>query len=248
MSERSTVILEILNRKKKVGVGELAQLLDVSQVTVRKDLSELEAGGLVVREHGAAILADTNDVGGRIALRYDAKKRIARRAAELVRNGDTIMVESGSCCALFVEELAAEKHGLTVITNNCFIPDYVRGRSDICFNLLGGLYQQDSQTLVGPMVKTCVSAFWVNRFFIGIDGYAPESGFCNRDLLRAQAVNDMARQAKEVVVMSTSDKFLSRSTVPLALDNVSTVITDAGITPASERALRDAGITVITVA
>lgn len=244
MNERALEILEILNRTRKASVNDIAQELGVSQVTIRKDLSDLESSGIIKREHGFAQLANINDIGGRIAHLYEEKRSIAKRAAELVSDGDTIMVESGSCCTLFVEELTRIRHGVTVITNSCFIPDYVRGKSDFNFTLLGGMYQQDSQVMVGPMVKSCAEMFRVDMFFIGIDGYDEKSGFSNRDLQRAKAVTDMALSADRIVVITTSDKLAGHSTVPMKLDNVHMVITDSKADPEPVSVLRASGIIV----
>lgn len=99
MPSRTNRILEILTERTRVEVSALAEELGVSQVTMRKDLTELERRHLIRREHGYAVLRSTDNVEGRLAYHYEEKRAIARRAAELVRDGDTVMVESGSCCA-----------------------------------------------------------------------------------------------------------------------------------------------------
>lgn len=247
MNDRAFRILEILNDTQKASVNELAQKLKVSQVTVRKDLSDLENSGIIRREHGYAQLANINDIGGRIAHHYEKKRKIAAAAAELVNDGDTIMIESGSCCALLAEELAGTKHDITVITNSSFIPDYVRNKSGIRCIVLGGIFQQDSQVMVGPMVRTCAEIFRADLFFIGIDGYDEKSGFSNRDLQRAQAVTDMAERADRIVVLTTGDKLSCHSAVPMKLDNVSMLITDNDADAGAVEIIRSSGITVHTV-
>ena len=128
MHKRANQILEFLTEEKKMEVSQLAQKLGVSQVTVRKDLDELESQGIIVREHGFACLRSTDNLLGRIAYHYEAKQKIARRAAKLIADGDTLMIESGSCCALLAEELTVSKKDLTIITNSAFIADYIRGK------------------------------------------------------------------------------------------------------------------------
>ena len=103
--DRTSQILELLVKEKKIEVSELSAHLGVSQVTVRKDLDAMEAQGLITREHGFAVLSSTDDIKGRLAYHYEEKKKIALRAAELVKDGDTIMIESGSCCALLAATL-----------------------------------------------------------------------------------------------------------------------------------------------
>ena len=107
--DRETMILELLTAEHRLEVSALAGRVGVSQVTMRKDLDDLERRGLVIREHGCALLRSSDDVQSRIAYHYEAKRKIAERAAELVDNGDTIMIESGSCCALLADVLVQRR-------------------------------------------------------------------------------------------------------------------------------------------
>ena len=246
MKNRGNKILELLTKNNKIEVSLLAEELCVSQVTMRKDLDELESKGIIKREHGFALLCSADDINGRIAYHYEEKRKIAEKAAELISNGDTIMIENGSCCALLADTLTATKKDLTIITNSAFIAEYIRGKSNFQINLLGGIYQQDSQVMVGPMILQCVENFFVDRFFIGTDGYSTKMGFTNQDQMRAQAVRDMARQAEEVLVLTESEKFSKRGIVPLNLkDQVKAVITDREIDSFYEAELISKRIQVI---
>ena len=245
--DRTSRILELLVSEKKLEVAELSEHLGVSQVTVRKDLDAMEAQGRITREHGFAVLSGTDDIKGRLAWHYEEKRKIARRAADLVKDGDTIMIESGSCCALLAQTLTELRRGVTIITNSAFIADYIRKSSDFQIVLLGGIYQQDAQVMVGPMVRQCAENFWVDRFFIGVDGWSARTGFTNQDQMRAQAVRDMARQADRVIVLTESDKFTRHGTVPLNLkDRVRTVITDQDIGEDIRQELYQQGIEILT--
>ena len=246
MKNRGNKILELLTKDNKIEVSHLAEELGVSQVTMRKDLDTLESKGVNKREHGFALLCSTDDINGRIAYHYEEKRKIAQKAAGLVSNGDTIMIENGSCCALLADTLTTTKKDLTIITNSAFIAEYIRGKSNFQINLLGGIYQQDSQVMVGPMILQCVENFFVDRFFIGTDGYSTKMGFTNQDQMRAQAVRDMARQAEEVIVLTESEKFSKRGIVPLNLkDQIKAVITDSEIDSFYEAELISKRIQVI---
>ncbi len=248
MNKRTNQILEFLTEENKIEVSLLAQQLGVSQVTVRKDLDELENQGIIVREHGFACLRSADNLHGRIAYHYEAKQKIAACAAGLICDGDTLMIESGSCCALLAQELAASRKDLTIITNSAFIADYIRGRSSFQIVLLGGIYQQDSQVLVGPMIRQCVENFYVKYFFIGTDGYSKRTGFTNRDQMRAQAVRDMARQAEQIVILTESEKFARHGIVPLNLgDYPRMVITDGQISGEIADELKHSQIELITI-
>ena len=248
MKDRTNQILSMLAADRKIEVAVLAQHLGVSQVTVRKDLDGLERQGIIKREHGFAALASTNNINGRLAYHYEEKRKIAARAAKLVPDGTTIMIESGSCCALLAAELAAQKRDVTIVTNSAFIADYIRKSEHIQTVLLGGTYQPDAQVMVGPMVRQCAENFWVEMFFIGVDGYSDRAGFTNQDQMRAQAVRDMAQQAERVMILTESEKFTRRGTVPLNLkDQISAVITDDHITVEMTGKLQEQGVTVYTV-
>ena len=95
MNKRHSKILELLTEHKKMEVTKLSELLDVSQVTIRKDLVSLENSGIIIREHGYATLNDSDDINNRLAYHYDSKQRIAQKAVESIQNGETVMIESG---------------------------------------------------------------------------------------------------------------------------------------------------------
>ncbi|MBR3316228.1 MAG: DeoR/GlpR transcriptional regulator [Atopobiaceae bacterium] len=246
MAKRDSIILQIVTAEKKVEVTSLAERLGVSAVTMRKDLDALQAKGLVIREHGYAMLANPNDVGGRLAYHYDEKLLIARRAAELVPDGATIMVESGSCCALLVRVLADAKQNVTVVTNSAFIASYVRDAANVEVLLLGGTYQRDSQVMVGPLVRTCAQEFYVDRLFVGADGWIDGVGFTNADQMRADAVRCMAESAAEVIVLTESEKFARHSAVPLRLQGKPvTLVTDDGLSGESRHGVEALGVAVL---
>ena len=243
---RETMILELLTAEHRLEVSALAGRVGVSQVTMRKDLDDLERRGLVIREHGCALLRSSDDVQSRIAYHCEAKRKIAERAAELVDNGDTIMIESGSCCALLADVLVQRRKDLTILTNSAFIASYIRGKGAVQTILLGGIYQPEAQVMVGPMVRLCAEGFFVSRFFIGVDGWSARTGFTNQDHMRAQAVRDMAGQAERVVVLTESEKFTRRGVVPLNLPQREgqIVVTSRTVSEEVLAALKEQGIEV----
>ena len=243
MAKRDKQILDILTAERKVEVAELSRRLGVSEVTVRKDLDALQAKGLVVREHGFATLANPNDVGGRLAYHYEEKLRIARAAAALVPDGSTVMIESGSCCALLARQLADTKDGVTIVTNSAFIANYVRDSTRVSVTLLGGTCQRDSLVMVGPLVRTCAQEFYIDRLFIGADGWIEGVGPTNADQMRADAVRSMAESTAEVIVLTESEKFGHRGAIPMRLPGKAlSVVTDAGISQEWRESLERDGV------
>lgn len=245
MNQRCLAILELLNREETLDVNDLAARLNVSAVTVRKDLAALEQKGLLHRQHGCAMRVSPNDVGYRMTFDYEIKRRIARRAAEMVQSGEAVMIESGSTCAMLAEELVKNKRDVTIITNSAFIAGYVRGIPGARVVLLGGSYDPDAQVMRGPLVGKCAEEFFVDKFFIGTDGYDTVQGFSNVDMLRAEAVRAMAKRAEKRIILTDSSKFNRRGVVQLMpAEQVTHVITDA--VPDNCRAsLEQSGIQII---
>jgi DeoR/GlpR family transcriptional regulator of sugar metabolism len=236
MTERHSKILEFLARSQRMEVATLADLLAVSQVTVRKDLDQLEELGFIRREHGFALFGSIDDVGRRMAFHYEVKRRIAKAAAGLVEDGETVLIESGSCCALLAEELAATKQGVTIVTNSAFIANHLRHAPQARIILLGGVYQATAQVLVGSLTRKCAEIFISDKFFIGTDGFTEKYGFTGRDHVRAQTVRDMAEQAEEIIVLTESEKFAHQGIEGVVrTEEVSWVFTDDRI-PADKEA------------
>jgi DeoR/GlpR family transcriptional regulator of sugar metabolism len=248
MTNRHTKILEILSEKQRMEVGALAEFLDVSQVTIRKDLDQLEERGLIRREHGYASIELVDDVGKRLAFRYTIKKRIAQAAAASIHEGETVMIESGSCCTLLAEELANTKRDVTIVTNSVYIANHIRYTPYGKVILLGGYYQKESQVLVGPLTRKCAEIFFSDKFFIGVDGFTTKAGFSGNDHLRVQTVQDLAEQVRQILVLTDSDKFSRQAVVGLIqASDVAAVYTDDKIPPEIENHLIEKNVRVCKV-
>lgn len=248
MTDRLSKILNIVHENKKIEVSKLSELLDVSQVTIRKDLDTLCEKGLIRREHGYAVLNESDDINNRLAVNYNIKLKIARYAAETLSNGETIMIESGSTCAIFAEEVAKSKKDITIITNSSFIASHIRQYSNCKVILLGGEYQKESQVNVGPITKLCAEQFYVDKLFMGIDGFSSTIGFMASDLMRAEAVKSMARSANKIIILSDSTKLDRHGLVSLfSIDDIGAFYTDDGISEKICETFEKKGIHVITV-
>jgi DeoR/GlpR family transcriptional regulator of sugar metabolism len=206
LNERQNKILKILGQNVRTSVNELSEKLDVSSVTIRQDLNFLEAEGLLKRVHGGAVLKDADDLANRLGVNYEKKLRIAKKVASFVSEGETILIESGSVNVLLARELIKIKK-VTLITTNVYIARQFRKNDQANIIILGGIYQHDSETLVGKITKTCIDQINIDKAFIGIDGYTPEAGFTIRDLFRAEISICIIRKAKNVFIVSDSSKF-----------------------------------------
>lgn len=245
---REEEIISIVSQKKKIEVNELSKLLNVSKVTIRKDLDRLEARGLLHRQHGFALLNNMDDINYRLAQNYDLKRKIALEASKLVTDGEVIMIESGSTCALLAEELAFNRNDITIITNSCFIASYVRKADSVKVILIGGEYQKESQVNVGPLVKQVISGFYVDKLFVGIDGFDQRRGFTGSDITRCDTTRMLATAAQQTIVLTDSSKFSQNGVVSeFAFDEISKVYTDAGISEEVLNFLTEQKINVTTI-
>ena len=249
MSTRQLTLLESIVGAGRIAVAELAGIARVSTVTIRKDLDDLEARGLIRRERGVAMLVSPDDPAGRLAYHYAEKVRIAAAAAATVNDGETVMIEAGSCCAILAEQISIQCTGITIVTNSAFIAQRLGAHPMVSTVLLGGEQQHDSRVLVGPMVELCARQFIVDRLFIGTDGFTPSLGFTARDYMRATAVRALASRAERVVVLTESEKLGGHGPVPLlGADDVAALWTDSAAPDAQVDALTGAGVEVVTVA
>lgn len=227
MINRHTKLLELVNELGRVEVNRLSERLEVSKVTIRKDLDLLEEKGLLKREHGFAVMISSDDISNRLAFNYDTKRKIAKLAAKMVDNGETVMIESGSTCALLAEELATNKRDVTIITNSAFIASYIRECPYARVVLLGGDYQTESQVVVGPVTRKCVEGFYVDKLFVGTDGFSEKAGFMGKNHMRTETVRAMAENANKVIVLTESGKFMELGVVgEFKVNEVAVVVTD----------------------
>ena len=148
MHPRHMKLLDLICQNGRLAVTELSAKLGVSEVTIRKDLNMLAHQGLLKREHGFACMVASDDIGHHLSFHYENKRRIAERAARCVQPGETVMIESGSCCTLLAEELCARDCHITIITNSAFIASFVRKMRSARIILLGGSYQNDRRRII----------------------------------------------------------------------------------------------------
>jgi len=237
----SQIVLKQGSRK----VTDLALEIGVSEVTIRKTLSLLEKKGVVRRFHGEARPFDGDEIPFRMGAWFEEKTRIARLAASLVQPGDTILLEAGSTVAILAE-LLKESRELSVITPNLFIARLFRG-SRVRVIVLGGLYQEQSESLVGPTVKTMLADMTFSKAFIGVTGYTRETGFTLNDSHRAETTQAILSRGAKNYVLTDSSKFGASHLAPICQDLslIHTVITDKGISDDDKAYLESCGVTVL---
>lgn len=248
MHPRHMKLLDLLCQNGRLAVTELSAKLGVSEVTIRKDLNMLAHQGLLKREHGFACMVASDDIGHHLSFHYENKRRIAERAARCVQPGETVMIESGSCCTLLAEELCARDCHITIITNSAFIASFVRKMRSARIILLGGSYQNEAQVMVGPLVGLCARNFKVDKFFLGIDSM-DERGVKSSDHLRIEAAQAMAAQARGIIVLTESVKFhRDASELIFPYENIRAIYTDADVADSDIERCQALGPEIVTAA
>ena len=207
MNKRHRQILNILADGKQVAVNDLAGKLQVSQATIRQDLTHLENKGFLNRIHGGAVLNETDDISHRMGINYEEKLMIAKAALQFVGEGETIYIESGSINALFAQEVAKERKTTTIITSNAFIAKQIGKKAEGRVILLGGIYQPESECLVGNLVKECLDLLNFSKAFIGVDGFSKETGFTGKNMMRADINSAIIKKSPQTFILTDSSKF-----------------------------------------
>lgn len=231
INQRQSDIVQIVNEKVKVSVNELSDLLGVSEVTIRKDLEALDSYGILVRQHGFALKKNTASITNRLSINYDTKRIIAKKAASLVKPNETVLLGGGSTCVLVAEEIINTNPSATIITNSIYVVEHLAKIGCNKVVLLGGEYQPDAKVLVGPLVRNSCKQFYVDKMFIGTDGFVKGVGFMGSDSLRTEAIKNMAESAKNIIIVTDSSKFNHMGLlVQFQLNEVGLIITDNGLT------------------
>jgi len=249
--ERRRSIVDFVNQNGRALVRELARKYGSSEITIRRDLELLHNRGVVYRTHGGALPIRAGSESDRNLTEREMqhpreKQRIAQAAAQIVREGQAIMLDSGSTTTAIARALRGFQQ-LTVITNAINIASELSG-SGIDVILTGGMLRANSYSLVGPIAEESLRRLKADILFLGVDGFDTQSGVSTPNLLEAQLNRLMVQISARVIAVCDSSKFgrssLS-SIVPLA--NIHGVITDKQIPSQHLRALKKAGIETILV-
>lgn len=235
----------------EVFVEKLSEKFEVSEVTIRNDLDQLEQKNMLIRARGGAMKMETVGIDQRLAdknrINFQEKSRIGRRAAELVLETDTIIIDSGSTTAELVRNLP-EFQDLTIITNALNIANQLLTKTNVNVIIPGGYLRKNSLSLVGPLAEKSLRNFNVDKAFLGVDGFDTKRGVFTPNVEEARLNEIMIEISKEVILLTDSTKFGKRSFAYIcAIDEIDKVITDEGIREDDRKRLEDAGIEVIIV-
>jgi DeoR family transcriptional regulator, aga operon transcriptional repressor len=251
IDERRQHILSLIQNHGRVVVGELSRSMGISQITSRKDREFLQAKGLIQRTHGGALRLQSGalfdpSIQEKQKQHSQEKHRIAAAAAEIVEEGQCVMLDSGTTTTAVAQALKRFSR-LTVITNAVNIVVELSS-TDLEVILIGGSLRKNSFSLVGPLAEDVLEEMHADILFLGVDGFDAEIGITTPNFLESRVNRAMVKAARRVVVVCDSTKFgrrsLSRIVPPSAIH---CVITDKGLTRATEEALRAQNIELVLV-
>jgi len=216
-------------------------------VTIRSDLKALEERGFLNRTRGGAAPAIHRDIMERQHERVDEKNRIAKAAAELVRDGDVIMIEAGTTTALIAKHLIG-KRDVHIVTNSTLVFAYARLAPTMQITMTGGEFRRPTESLVGPLALDTIEKLNVRLAFVGTDGFSREKGMTTHLVEGAQIVKAMKAHAQTTVLVADSSKYgkVGFASV-LPLTEVNLIISDAELPSEAKRELAESNIEVRTV-
>lgn len=253
IAERHKYILDSLNKHGFVRITDVANELGVTKVTIRKDVKILEGKGLLYKVHGSARPADPHvadlDVHVKDTINRDVKRSIARRAAEMLSDSDSIIVASGSTIFAFAEEIKARSwHHLNIVTPFLRLGVLLNESENVNVVQLGGSVHKKSLSVLGEEAAKGLADCICSKAFFGVDGIDLEHGITTSTIEEAKLTRRMMQAASQTIVLADSSKFGQRGFGRICpLEDVDVIITDSRISKQMVSIIEEAGVDLIIV-
>lgn len=244
--ERHKLILDKLAKDGFVNVNELSKEFQVSAVTIRKDLKQLEERKLLYRSHGRAIPSNPYITDHHVEIKEkinaDEKLRIANAAKKTLQANDTIILASGTSVVEFARQIA-EMEKLTVVSASLNTSIILAKNPNIDVIQLGGSVRTNSSSIIGPIGEKMLTEFNVTKLFLGVDGIDLDYGLTTTNAMEASLNKVMINAAQKIIVLADSSKFGRKGFGRICgLDEVDQIITDSGIDEVSRTKILELGI------
>ena len=249
--ERQEEVLRLLSHQPRVTIAYLCELFGVSEATARRDLEVLAEQGKVQRVHGGAISIHQAPPEPPVLLRSaemaDEKKRIGLAVAQLVHDGETIFLGSGST-VLEVAQALKERTGLTVITNSLLVCNTLAGSQGITLISLGGMFRHTEMSFIGHLVEQALNELRADKVIIGIHAVDLLQGLTNDYLPETMTDRAILRVGKQVIVVADHTKLGTVSTAFVApITAMHILVTTQGASSNFAATLQNRGIQVVVV-
>lgn len=228
--QRNQHIMESIRTRGRILVAQLAQELNVTEVTIRRDLAKLEKSGLLKKTYGGAVLgaAEMNlSVRYRQTRNLTAKRMIGRLAAEMINDGDSIYLEAGSTCYEIIPHLA-HKNDLTIIVNSLHLMSRLHEQVQHRIILTGGLYRPERMDMIGPAAENAISQLAGFTAFTGADDITIETGISGADVATVSFTKNVLRKAARIIFVGDSSKFDNPALYKIAdIDQLDAIVTNS---------------------
>jgi DeoR family transcriptional regulator, aga operon transcriptional repressor len=249
ITDRHQLILQKLQENGRVSIQELSDMLEVSGVTIRKDLKLLEDKNLLFRTRGGGSINNPytieRPINEKELIHAEEKQRIANAAASLIGENDSIMIGSGTTVFQLARCLHPTSH-LTVITPAVKVTLELSSRPNVEVLQLGGLIRPNSSSVAGSQAERTLEGISCGILFLGIDGIDLDFGLSITNLAEASLNERMIESAQVLAVLADSTKFGRRGLGRVCgIEQVHYIVTDSGVQPSIVEALEDRGVRVI---
>jgi DeoR family transcriptional regulator of aga operon len=248
VEERRRRICDLLRSQGRVTVEDLAARFGTSQVTIRADLSRLESAGALTRTHGGALNVPDADqpLDVKQLQHHTEKLRIGEAAAALIRDGETLILDSGTTTAEIARRIRALNFkSINVITNALNIAALLIDVPAVRLIMPGGILRRESNSLSGPMAEAALGTLQADRLYLGADGVDPQLGVMTPHLGEAELNAKMMAISRQVVVVADSSKFARRNISLIArIEQLHMLITDRTAPADAVDQLRQRGVEV----
>jgi ribose transport system substrate-binding protein len=234
--ERRQRILTLLRQRPGIRVPKLAELLKVSEGTIRNDLRALQKAGEVTRVRGGAVVRTGREFispsfAARTEVNATAKRRIARWAADMIEDGDSVLLDSSST-AFHISPFLLDRSNLTIITNGIEVAYTLAQNPTHTIILIGGVLRPERALTVGYLGEKILENLHIKTAFVSCSGFSVETGLTQVDIQEAQLKSRMIESAERVVALIDSSKFGRVELTPFAsVEQVSHILTDGGLNP-----------------
>ncbi|WP_447641123.1 MULTISPECIES: DeoR/GlpR family DNA-binding transcription regulator [Chitinophagaceae] len=253
MTQRHGYILKLLQKEESVKVADLADKLQVSLVTIRKDLKILEQKNLLFRTHGFISKSDPYpteiNVNEKESILKEEKIRIGQAAAHLVNTDNPILIASGTTVLQMARALnTSERQNLVIVTSAMNVSMALRDKPNIEILQLGGIVRHSSTSVVGPYAESMLEGLAFSTLFLGVDGIDLEYGCSTSNVMEAKLNKAMIKAAQRTIVLTDSSKFGKKGFGKICnLSDIDQIITDKNITAQTAKKIEKAGIELIIV-
>jgi DeoR family transcriptional regulator, fructose operon transcriptional repressor len=249
-AERRKQILELVEKRSSISVAEMCELLDVSEMTIRRDLSMLSNQGLLQRVHGGAVSRRGRSYEPpylmRSSINVNDKHAIGEIASSLVMDGDSLALDNGSTVLELAKSLAG-KRNLTVLTASLAVANVLADAPGIRLILSGGILRPEEGSLIGHIAERTFQEFRIDKAFIGVGGISLENGLTEYNLEDTLVKRNLINNAEQIIVLTDSSKLgKTRFSFVAPLSVVDVLITDNRGTDEVLQGFRNQGIEVLT--